>query len=89
MRNSIGAVALAVALMSAIPCGHDHALAASSEVSAARPRSLHDADVSARRRYRHEDRSAYRAYYPGRPVYYAPAPFFPFPPFFAYGWEPW
>ncbi len=27
--------------------------------------------------------------YLDRPCYYAPAPFFPLPPIFGYGWEPW
>jgi len=46
-------------------------------------------DVSTRRhRHRYAAQRSYPSYY-GRPVYYAPAPFFPLPPFFGYGWEPW
>jgi hypothetical protein len=49
-------------------------------------------DVSARRhqrpRYRYVSRPPHSGYY-GRPYYYAPAPFFPIPPFFGYGWESW
>jgi hypothetical protein len=49
-------------------------------------------DVSARchqrPRYRGVSQSSYPSYY-GRPRYYAPAPFFPIPPFFGYGREPW
>lgn len=49
-------------------------------------------DVSARRhqrpRYRGVSQPSYPSYY-GRPHDYAPAPFFPIPPFFGYGWEPW
>jgi hypothetical protein len=50
-------------------------------------------DASARHRYPRPRyhaaaRPPYTSYY-GRPVYYAPAPFVPLPPFFGYGWEPW
>ena len=50
-------------------------------------------DVSARHRYHgpryhYAARPSYTSYY-GRPVYYAPAPFVPLPPFFGYGWESW
>lgn len=49
-------------------------------------------DVSARRHQRPRDRGVSQPSYPsyyGRPHDYAPAPFFPIPPFFGYGWEPW
>ena len=51
-------------------------------------------DISARRhqrpRYRGVSQPSYPSYYYyGRPHYYVPAPFFPIPPFFGYGWEPW
>jgi hypothetical protein len=49
-------------------------------------------DLSARRRYRHyrHYRYAYRPYYYyGDPYYYGPGPFFPFVPFFGFGYGPW
>jgi hypothetical protein len=64
-------------------------VSARSALVASAARQAQAGDV-ARRRHRHDDvsRSAYTSYY-GRPYYYAPAPFFPLPPFFGYGWEPY
>jgi hypothetical protein len=46
-------------------------------------------DISARRHQRPRYRGVSQPSYYGRPHYYAPAPFFPIPPFFGYGREPW
>ena len=63
---------------------------AHSSVVAAAARQAQAGDIGARRHYRHShtDRSPYTSYY-GRPYYYAPATFFPIPPFFGFGWEPY
>jgi hypothetical protein len=84
MTKWFGATALVVALMV-------DASASAYAASAAVPqRQTSDVSPSRhpRHRYRSVDRSSYSYYY-GRPIYYAPAPFVPLPPFFGYGWEPW
>lgn len=92
----IGAAGVAVALLFAGTGRIESASAAPLQVAvhALQPSKASDkpTDVSAHRRYH---RYGYRRYarpydpyYYGRPHYYAPAPFFPFPPFFGYGW-PW
>jgi hypothetical protein len=92
MTKRIGAAAApvifsAVTLLAVIYGG---SASARSALVASAARQTQAGDVNARRRHRHEDasRSAYTSYY-GRPYYYAPAPFFPLPPLFGYGWEPY
>ena len=86
--TSLVAILLAFTL---IPGGSASARAAG--VAVAVPQAQAN-DISARRhqrpRYRGVSQPSYPSYYYyGRPHYYAPAPFFPIPPFFGYGWEPW
>ncbi len=64
--------------------------------AAAAPAALHPSlmgaatDIGAQRRS-HRRPYADRPYYPyyHRPYYYAPKPFWPLPPLFGYGFEPW
>ena len=88
MNRWAGAIVLVLASMLAITDPGNSAAAPSFQVSA---QSSQAGDFSARRahRRRHDDERTYRPSYLGRPTYYAPAPFFLFPPFFGYGWEPW
>jgi hypothetical protein len=84
MMKWFGATALVVALMV------DASASAYAASAAVQQRQASDVSPSRhqRQRYRSVERSSYSYYY-GRPIYYAPAPFFPLPPFFGYGWEPW
>lgn len=90
MRALIGTALLAATLM----FGASVQVSMAAEAVAVKKTSAANAtDVSARRHYQHY-RYANRPHYPypyyyGRPVYYAPAPFLPIPPFFGYGWEWW
>jgi hypothetical protein len=92
----IGAAGLAVALLFAGAGRIESAPAAQLQlaVQASQASGLSDkpTDVSARRRDHRYGYGRYRRpydpHYDGRPYYYAPAPFFPLPPFFGYGW-PW
>jgi hypothetical protein len=90
MTKSFGAAAMAVGLMLG-----GSASAQTPGISSAATRQAQAAEISAissRHHRKYRDHSAARPYYPsyyGRPVYYAPAPFFPLPPLFGYGWEPW
>jgi hypothetical protein len=59
-----------------------------NDVSARRHQRPRDARRHQRPRDRGVSQPSYPSYY-GRPHDYAPAPFFPIPPFFGYGWEPW
>jgi len=90
MTKWFGAVAVALGLMFG---GSTSAYTADTSSAAVRQaQAAQFGDASARRHPRHRDRYAAQPSYPsyyGRPVYYAPAPFFPLPPFFGYGWEPW
>ncbi len=81
MMKWIGAAALAVTLMSAVPGGTGVAAAASWEAAPGMG-AARAGDFSARRTYRHR-RYSYRPYYPyylGHPYYYSPGPFFPYLP---------
>jgi hypothetical protein len=86
----IGSAVFAAALVFAASAQVSPAVAAGT---LAKKTQAGASDVSARSHYHHDRyRYAYRSYYPyyyGRPVYYAPAPFLPIPPFFGYGWEWW
>ncbi len=82
--SAAGGVVLAVALASgavAAPTsnGHDKRFEAPMTRSAS-ARHLHHA--------RYADRPVCPEYI-DRPCYYAPAPFFPLPPIYGYGWEWW
>ncbi len=93
MTKWFGAAALAVAsLVATLAFGPPASAraAVSASIALQRTQTAHASDVGARRHDRH--RYVYRPsphYYYGRPYSYAPAPFFPIPPFFGYGWEPW
>ena len=91
MPRWISGAVLAAALTLSVGATTSSAAAAQGEVQKATTSGA--TDVRARRHYRHDRyRDAYRPYYPyydGRPTYYAPAPFFPIPPLFGYGWEWW
>ena len=92
----VGAAGLAVAVLVAgagrIESASAAPLPVAVQASQASKGSDRPTDVSARRSsHRYGDRRSqrpYDPYYYGRPHYYAPAPFFPLPPFFGYGW-PW
>jgi hypothetical protein len=88
--TSLGVTSLVVMLLAVTFGGSASARAAGYAAVAVQHAQAND--VSARRhqrpRYRYVSRPPYPDYY-GRPYYYAPAPFFPIPPFFGYGWEPW
>ncbi len=90
MTRWFGVAALAVAMMFGGSASAHSAVAVPAAMQPVRP--VHDSDVSARRHHQHPhryvDRPSYPHYY-GRPHDYAPAPFFPIPPLFGYGWEPW
>ena len=88
----IGAVLLAVPLLSAAVA--NNAVAAAPLQAAAQQQTRDASDLSARRRMRHHHRDASRReyrpdrpHYLDRPSYYAPAPFVPFN--FGYGLGPW
>jgi Ni/Co efflux regulator RcnB len=92
MMARIGAVLLAVPLLSAAVA--NNAVAAAPLQAAAQQQTRDASDLSARRRMRHHHRDASRReyrpdrpYYLDRPSYYAPAPFVPFN--FGYGLGPW
>ena len=90
MTRRIGAAVVAVSLTFGGSAAITFALASPSPAAAQQPRAEKAADFSARRRTRHHDRYAYRAYYPTyyeRPYYYAPLPYVPFN--FGYGVGPW
>jgi hypothetical protein len=89
MAKWIGAAILAVSLMFGPAAIGPVPAAPVQQKSLQRPAD----DSSARRRMRHQHHNAYRSrdrlYYPtyyDRPVYYAPAPFFPL---FGLGYGPW
>jgi hypothetical protein len=92
MTKRIGAAATAAifSTVTVLAVVYGGSASARSALVGSAARQAQAGDVSARRRHRHDDvsRSAYISYY-GRPYCYAPAPFFPLPPFFGYGWEPY
>jgi hypothetical protein len=91
MTKWIGAILLAAALLFVGAAQLSPAAAANAGVQ--KVEGVNTTDVSARRHergYGYASRPLYPyPYYYGRPVYYAPAPFLPIPPFFGYGWEWW
>jgi hypothetical protein len=86
MTRWIAATMLALAVTIGSAAIHP-AAAASIQPAAQNSAVAKVADISARRRIRHDNhyRYAYRPYYYDRPYYYAPAPFFPF---FGLGYGP-
>ena len=93
MTKLFGAALLAVTLMFGGSAAIGPAAAAPSQTAVQKPQASNTTDLSARRRYRHHYRYAYRPYYQpyrpyyyDRPYYYAPAPFFPF---LGLGYGPW
>ena len=89
MAKRIGAAILAATLMFGSSVAINSAAAAPLQTAV--PKQTGEAsDLSARRRIPHHhrtiDRPTYQAYYYDRPVYYAPAPFFPF---LGLGYGPW
>ena len=91
MKTSIGAAVIAGTLALAALIAIDPAAAASSKSGVSATADATSTDPGTRRHHRHYRRYAYRPYptYYGRPVTYAPAPFFPIPPLWGYGWEWW
>jgi hypothetical protein len=90
MTKWFGAAAMVLGLMSA---GSASAHTPGTSSAAARQaQAVQISTISSRHHHMYRARSAaapsYPSYY-GRPLYYAPAPFFPLPPLFGYGWEPW
>jgi hypothetical protein len=85
MRKWTGAVILALPLIFAGSAAIHAAAAAPPSAAMQTPQAPKATDVSARRRHRHQQLFADRAYpgpyfpsYYDRPTYYAPAPFVPF-----------
>jgi hypothetical protein len=90
MTKWFGAAAVALGLIFGGSASAD--AADTSSVAAGQARAAQTRDISSRHHHGYRDRYAAQPSYPsyyGRPVYYAPAPFFPLPPLFGYGWEPW
>jgi hypothetical protein len=91
MTKWFGAAMLFVTLIASSSVTSRAAYAASAEVR--KTQTEHARSDSARRLHLYRDHFAYwpshDPHYYGRPYYYAPAPFFPLPPLFGYGWEPW
>jgi hypothetical protein len=89
MTKWFSAVALVVAMTFA---GSVRETAVASSTAMRQTHAEYDKGISARR-YRHCGHDACRpSYYPsyyGRPTYYAPAPFYPIPPLFGFGWQSW
>ena len=90
MTKRIGMAVLALMLMTG---GSATIASALSQAAAEQQQTAKAAGSSARRGVRHHDRYAYRSYdrtyesvYYDRPIYYAPAPFFPF---LGIGYGPW
>jgi hypothetical protein len=91
MAKWFGATVLAVASL-VVTLAFGVPASARAAVAAQQAQTAYAGDGSTRRHhqplFRDVSRPAYSSYY-GRPYYYAPAPFFPIPPFFGYGWEPY
>jgi hypothetical protein len=92
MTKWIGAAVLALTLMLGGSAATNPAAAAPLQAAVHKPGSMQAADLSARRRYRHDHRYGYRPnyqpYYYDRPYYYRPYPYYaPFP--FGFGFGPW
>jgi hypothetical protein len=90
MTKWFGAAAVTLGLMFGGSASADAASASSAAARQAQAAQI--SHVGSRHRHGYRDRDAAQPSYPsyyGRPVYYAPAPFFPLPPLFGYGWEPY
>jgi hypothetical protein len=78
---------LVLAVTFALSLGCDRAVAASPRSSAEHPKLLQTRHLGPRHHpHGYADRR-YGPVYLDRPIDYAPAPFFLFPPYLAYGWE--
>ena len=90
MAKRIGAAILAATLMLGGSLAVNSAAAVPSQTAAQKQQTGGPTDLGARRHIQHQHRSTYRQtyrpYYYDRPVYYAPAPFFPF---LGLGYGPW
>jgi hypothetical protein len=89
MAKRIGAAILAASLTFGGSVAVNSAAAVPSQTAVQKPQTDGPADLGARRiqhQYRSIYRQTYRPYYYDRPVYYAPAPFFPF---LGLGYGPW
>jgi hypothetical protein len=89
MTTRTGAAILAATLMVAASVAAGSAAAAPSQAMVQEQQTGGATDLGAGSRIRHHRaiyRQTYRTYYYDRPVYYAPAPFFPF---LGLGYGPW
>jgi len=90
MAKRIGAAILAATLTFGGSVAGNAASAVPSQTVMQKPQAGGPTDLSARLRIQHQHRAihrqTYRPYYYDRPVYYAPAPFFPF---LGLGYGPW
>jgi hypothetical protein len=90
MAKRIGAAILAATLTFGGSVAGNAASAVPSQAVMQKPQTGGPTDFSARLRTQHQHRAihrqTYRPYYYDRPVYYAPAPFFPF---LGLGYGPW
>lgn len=84
MKPANGAAVLTLALLMVAALAPSAGRAASPQISA----RTNERSASAPRLARHARAPDSRRYY-GRPVFYAPAPLGPLPPFFVYGEQPW
>ncbi|HTC98697.1 MAG TPA: hypothetical protein VK734_13280 [Bradyrhizobium sp.] len=89
MTRRIGIAALAATLALSVSTAISPAVAAPA--AGQKVTASGATDVSAIKHYRHSH-YVYHPYYPyylGRPYYYSPGPFFPFPSFVDDGWGSW
>jgi hypothetical protein len=90
MAKRIGAAILAATFMFGGSVAVNSVAAVPSQTVVQKPQTGGRTDLSTRRRIEHHRRAiyrqTYRPYYYDRPVYYAPAPFFPF---LGLGYGPW
>jgi hypothetical protein len=90
MAKRIGAAILAATLTFGGSVAVNSVAAVPSQTVVQKPQTGGRTDLSTRRRIEHHRRAiyrqTYRPYYYDRPVYYAPAPFFPF---LGLGYGPW
>ena len=90
MAKRIGAAILAATLMLGGSLAVNSAAAVPSQTAAQKQQTGGPTDLGARRHIQPQHRTiyrqTYRPYYYDRPVYYAPAPFFPF---LGLGYGPW
>jgi hypothetical protein len=90
MAKPIGAAILAATLTFGGSVAGNAASAVPSQTAVQKPQTGGPTGLGARLRIQHHHRAIhrqnYRPYYYDRPVYYAPAPFFPF---LGLGYGPW